>query len=123
MNYYDKILNLWTKMKEDKEYFDNADEAKEYLFKLLSSFSEYIDKTVKMEMVLPLRKEYIDEYIKADETRHNAHEKAIRSISQLNVLSETYGLPIFADVDTKDRLKVADFCKEYTFEMFNNRKL
>lgn len=123
MNYYNKIIELWKEMNADKEYFDSSDEAKDYLLKLLFSFSEYVSKTYEMEMILPFRKEYVDEYVKADEKRHLAHEKAIRSIVQLNNLCKDYKLSVFADIDTNDRYAVADFCRDIVIEIFNNRKL
>lgn len=123
MDYYNKIMELWEKMNADKEYFDSSDEAKDYLLKLLFSFSEYVSKTYEMEMILPFRREYVDEYVKADEKRHLAHEKAIRSIAQLNNLCRDYELSAFADIDTKDRYAVADFCKDIVIEIFDNRKL
>ena len=105
----------------------NAAEDLELLKAALMSFFEYAHKVEEQETekrfatgILKGR-EYQNRVTFFDETRHNAHEKAIINVKILNRLGKSYGTGIVFTGDESIRYEIGDFCGEVSQWFFVNR--
>lgn len=110
---------------EDFATFDHDEkEAYDTLEGAFASFTNYGSIVIRMETMMPIWKtrcsgaDYADRVSNIDRQRHNAHEAAIVNIRLLNRLSESYGLPPFADINTDDRHAVAGFIGQFMAEIY-----
>lgn len=105
--------------------FDSKEEAIDFVAKTMSAFPEYVNTVVNYQVKVPLiyaryeGAELQDRVMEIDRQRRNAHEAAIASVNILNRVCDKFGLEPFADVDTSDRTKVADFCGRFVNETYN----
>ena len=126
MSYLKRENAILSKLKEtDYAMFDgDADEAVEFLSSRFASFINYANIVIEQQYRTPLicaRYEGEDLCYKIetmDAKRRIRHESAIASVNILNRLSGNLGLEPFADIDTKDRHKVADMVGDYIGELY-----
>lgn len=126
MTYIEKE-NAIIKKLHDTNYdmFDgDRDEALDFLDSQLNSFPEYANTVIRQQQLMPIYQaryegqDYRDAIQEMDTRRHNNHESAISSVNVLNRLSKNLGLEPFAEVDTKDRVAVADFVGDYIGDVY-----
>lgn len=127
MNYIEKETEMIKKLKESNyALFDgDKDDALDFIGDKLDAFPKYANVVINQQITTPLIYNHYDgeelrEKIQdLDSKRHWAHEGAIDSLNQLNRLSKDLGLEPFADVDTSDRYKVADFVGQYVSQVYD----
>ena len=124
--FIEKERALLARLKEtDYDVFDDADEAFEYVEKRLMSFPRYVnivtEEMIKTEIWNRRYEGQVlrDKKMDIDGKRRILHNSAIDSINQLNRLSESLGLGIFADVDTADRHAVAEYAGQIVNIVYN----
>lgn len=129
MNFRQKEETIIKTMAErNYDMFDgNKNEALDFLGAQLESFPRYANSVIRMEQMQPILyaryegQELRDRVTDMDKNRRIAHEAAISSLNVLNRFSKNLGLEPFADIDTTDRYKVADFVGQYCNEVYLNR--
>ena len=127
MNYIEKEKTMIAKLKESNyELFDgDKTGALDFIGDKLDAFPKYANIVINQQITTPLiynhyeGEELRDKIQDLDSKRHWAHERAIDSLNKLNRLSTNLGLEPFADVDTSDRYKVADFVGQYVSQVYD----
>lgn len=128
-NYIEKEKNLLQKLKETNyAAFDgDRDDALNFVTDRLQTFPNYVNSVITEQMTIPMIRFRVDDpeqqgqmRMQIDRNRRICHDAAIDSVNQLNRISVLHGLPVFADIDTKDRTAVQDFCGEYVNQVYNN---
>lgn len=114
-----KLIEAW---KDDKEVLDiiQAD---------VLALGEYTQAVYYMEFSVAIIKakyegeEVRDALGKNDQSRHDAHERAIMGVKRLNRFALMKGLEPIFEGDIDNRYEVADFCCAIVKEYFDNRTL
>lgn len=128
--FMEKQMEIMSAMKQSNyELFDNdADDAYDTLERIFSTFVEYANCVIRMQVMIPIWRnrfdgeELRDKVQDIDQSRHVYHESAISSLKQLNRLCSIYGLSPYADIDTSDRYAVADFVGTWISEIYEDGK-
>ena len=118
----EKINKLIESWKDDKEVLDiiQAD---------VLALGEYTQAVYYMEFSVAIIKakyegeEVRDALGKNDQSRHDAHERAIMGVKRLNRFALMKGLEPIFEGDIDNRYEVADFCCATVKEYFDNRML
>lgn len=107
----EKINKLIESWKDDKEVLDiiQAD---------VLALGEYTQAVYYYE-----GEEVRDALGKNDQSRHDAHERAIMGVKRLNRFASMKGLEPIFEGDIDNRYEVADFCCATVKEYFDNRTL
>lgn len=128
MTYIEKEKNLLQKLHETNyQMFDgDKQEALDFIADQLEKFPNYANIVIREQIMTPIwyqkfeGQELRDHIQNMDQQRRSTHETAISAVIILNRISTQLDLDKFADIDTTDRYKVADFIGEYTDELYNN---
>ena len=136
MGYLQKIKQLYKALNDSgfQQYRtcgESLDEAKhdatEDILNATNSFNEYYNFLVMQPTritSLSLRYEgqdYRNAVQKLDSDRKSKHDVAIGKVTQLNRQFENMKLGKFADIDTSDRIAVANFIAEFCAESINRQ--
>ena len=128
MTYIEKEKAIIDKMKETGFALFDGDEEEAYdtVSQSLDSFTNYANTVIRQQTMLPIYyarydgEELRDKVTNLDTRRRYAHDNAIGNLNMLNRISDRLGLEPFADIDTSDRYKVADFIGKFVNETYNN---
>ena len=105
----------------------DSEDAYDLIGECLTSFPEYANAVVRMEVLMPVYQErydgqeFRDHVTQLDNTRRTYHNAACSSIGILNRICEQHGLEPFADIDVNDRYQVADFVGQFVAEIYEDR--
>lgn len=116
----EKFLNLVNACKNDMDMLDIIESD-------MKALGEYVYAVHMMETSLPiLRVNYECQELrglaeKLDYNRREHHERAIMGVKRLNRFAEMEGVEKIFTGDVNDRYAVADFCRDTTVEMFDDR--
>lgn len=107
---------------------DEAD-ALETIESAMKSLVDYQNSVIHQQIMQPIfNVKYMGEPDKMqeaimglDQKRRIQHESAIANCNMLNRISQAYGVPDFAPIDTKDRYQVADFIGQFCGEVYEAR--
>lgn len=128
MTYIEKEKAIIDKLKEtDFALFDgDEEEAYDTVSQSLDSFTNYANSVIRQQTMLPIYyarydgEDLRERVSNLDTRRRYAHDNAIGNLNMLNRISDKLGLEPFADIDTEDRYKVADFIGKFVSETYNN---
>ena len=116
----EKCLNLVNACKNDRDMLDIIESD-------MRALGEYVYAVHMMETALPIIRinyegqELRDRIEKLDHNRRAHHERAIIGVKRLNRFAEMEGVEKIFTGDVKDRYAIADFCRDVTVEMFDDR--
>ena len=116
----EKFLNLVNVCKNDRDMLDIIESDTRAL-------GEYVYAVHMMETALPIIRinyegqELRDRIEKLDHNRRAHHERAIIGVKRLNRFAEMEGVEKIFSGDINDRYAIADFCRDATVEMFDDR--
>lgn len=116
----EKFLNLVNSCKNDRDMLDIIESD-------MRALGEYVYAVHMMETSLPIIRvnyegqELRDRVEKLDHNRREYHERAIMGVKRLNRFAEMEGVEKIFVGDVNDRYAIADFCRDTTIEMFNDR--
>ena len=121
------IKGLMTKIENQNN--ENKDLEREMLEDLASTCAEYICTVVNMENAINVAKirlepeEYRDYIETFDKRRSVTHNGLISGVKVLNRLANSHNLAQIFAGDINNRIKVAEFAKQYVDELFNERRI
>ena len=116
----EKFLNLVNACKNDRDMLDIIESD-------MRALGEYVYAVHIMETSLPIIRvnyegqELRDRVEKLDHNRKMHHERAIIGVKRLNRFAEMEGVEKIFTGDINDRYAIADFCRDTTIEMFDDR--
>lgn len=116
----EKFLNLVNACKNDRDMLDIIESD-------MRALGEYVYAVHMMETSLPIIRinyegqELRDRVEKLDHNRREHHERAIMGVKRLNRFAEMEGVEKIFAGDVNDRYAIADFCRDTTIEMFDDR--
>lgn len=116
----EKFLNLVNVCKSDRDMLDIIESD-------IRALGEYVYAVHMMETALPIIRinyegqELRDRIEKLDHNRRAHHERAIIGVKRLNRFAEMEGVEKIFTGDVEDRYAIADFCRDVTVEMFDDR--
>ena len=116
----EKFLNLVNVCKNDRDMLDIIESD-------MRALGEYVYAVHMMETSLPIIRinyegqELRDRVEKLDHNRREHHERAIMGVKRLNRFAEMEGVEKIFTGDVNDRYAIADFCRDTTIEMFDDR--
>lgn len=116
----EKFLNLVNACKNDRDMLDIIESD-------MRALGEYVYAVHMMETALPIIRinyegqELRDRIEKLDHNRRTHHERAIIGVKRLNRFAEMEGVEKIFTGDVEDRYAIADFCRDVTVEMFDDR--
>lgn len=116
----EKFLNLVKACKNDRDMLDIIESD-------MRALGEYVYAVHIMETSLPIIRvnyagqELRDRVEKLDHNRRAHHERAIMGVKRLNRFAEMEGIENIFTGDVNDRYAIADFCRDTTIEMFDDR--
>lgn len=116
----EKFLNLVNACKNDSEMLEIIESD-------MKALGEYVYAVHMMETSLPIihinyeGEELRDRVEKLDRNRRDNHDRAIMGVKRLNRFAEMEGVEKIFTGDIEDRYAIADFCRDVTVEMFNDR--
>ena len=116
----EKFLNLVNACKNDSEMLEIIEND-------MKALGEYVYAVHMMETSLPIIRinyegqELRDRVEKLDCNRREHHERAIMGVKRLNRFAEMEGVEKIFTGDVEDRYVIADFCRDVTVEMFDDR--
>ena len=116
----EKFLNLVNACKNDCDMLDIIESD-------MRALGEYVYAVHMMETALPIIRinyegqELRDRIEKLDHNRRAHHERAIMGVKRLNRFAEMEGVEKIFTGDVEDRYAIADFCRDVTVEMFDDR--
>lgn len=127
MTYIEKMKQLLDKIREDgySQWDGDARQACQDIEDVMMNFVSYADIVIRQQMETPMhgltdeREDYVNFVEGIDSRRTSIHDTAIGSVNILNRLCAKNGLPPFADIDTTNRVKVADFIGEFMDETYH----
>lgn len=111
----EKFLNLVDACKNDRDMLDIIESD-------MRALGEYVYAVHMMETALPIiRINYEGQELRLDHNRRAHHERAIIGVKRLNRSAEMEGVEKIFTGDVEDRYAIADFCRDVTVEMFDDR--
>ena len=116
----EKFLNLVNACKNDRDMLDIIESD-------MRALGDYVYTVHMMETALPITRinyegqELRDRIEKLDHNRRAHHERAIIGVKRLNRFAEMEGVEKIFTGDVEDRYAIADFCRDVTVEMFDDR--
>ncbi len=116
----EKFLNLVNACKNDRDMLDIIESD-------MRALGDYVYTVHMMETALPITRinyegqELRDRIEKLDHNRRAHHERAIIGVKRLNRFAEMEGVENMFTGDVEDRFAIADFCRDVTVEMFDDR--
>lgn len=116
----EKFLNLVNVCKNDRDMLDIIESD-------MRALGEYVYTVHMMETSIPIirinyeSQELRDRVEKLDNNRRAHHERAIIGVKRLNRFAEMEGVEKIFTGDVNDRYAIADFCRDTTVEMFDDR--
>lgn len=116
----EKFLNLVNACKNDRDMLDIIESD-------IRALGEYVYAVHMMETALPIIRinyegqELRDRIEKLGHNRRAHHERAIIGVKRLNRFAEMEGVEKIFTGDVEDRYVIADFCRDVTVEMFDDR--
>ena len=116
----EKFLNLVNACKNDRDMLDIIESD-------IRALGEYVYEVHMMETALPIIRinyegqELRDRIEKLGHNRRAHHERAIIGVKRLNRFAEMEGVEKIFTGDVEDRYVIADFCRDVTVEMFDDR--
>ena len=116
----EKFLNLVNACKNDSEMLEIIESD-------MKALGEYVYAVHMMETSLPIihinydGQELRSRVEKLDRNRRDHHDRAIMGVKRLNRFAEMEGVEKIFTGDVNDRYAIADFCRDATVEMFDDR--
>lgn len=116
----EKFLNLVNACKNDRDMLDIIESD-------MRALGEYVYAVHIMETSLPIIRvnyegqELRDRVEKLDHNRRTHHERAIMGVKRMNRFAEMEGIEKIFTGDVNNRYAIADFCRDTTVEMFDDR--
>lgn len=116
----EKFLNLVNVCKNDRDMLDIIESD-------MRALGEYVYTVHMMETSIPIirinyeSQELRDRVEKLDNNRRAHHERAIIGVKRLNRFAEMEGVEKIFTGDVNDRYAIADFCRDTTVKMFDDR--
>lgn len=116
----EKFLNLVNACKNDSEMLEIIESD-------MKALGEYVYAVHMMETSIPIIRinyegeELRDRVEKLDRNRRDHHDRAIMGVKRLNRFAEMEGVEKIFTGDVEDRYAIADFCRDVTVEMFDDR--
>lgn len=116
----EKFLNLVNACKNDRDMLDIIESD-------MRALGEYVYAVHIMETSLPIiRVNYEGQELryrveKLDHNRRTHHERAIMGVKRMNRFAEMEGIEKIFTGDVNNRYAIADFCRDTTVEMFDDR--
>lgn len=116
----EKFLNLVNACKNDSEMLEIIESD-------MKALGEYVYAVHMMETSLPIihinydGQELRNRVEKLDRNRRDHHDRAIMGVKRLNRFAEMEGVEKIFTGDIEDRYAIADFCRDTTIEMFDDR--
>lgn len=116
----EKFLNLVNACKNDSEMLEIIESD-------MKALGEYVYAVHMMETSLPIihinydGQELRSRVEKLDRNRRDHHDRAIMGVKRLNRFAEMEGVEKIFTGDIEDRYAIADFCRDATVEMFDDR--
>lgn len=116
----EKFLNLVNACKNDSEMLEIIESD-------MKALGEYVYAVHMMETSLPIihinydGQELRSRVEKLDRNRRDHHDRAIMGVKRLNRFAEMEGVEKIFTGDVNDRYAIADFCRDTTVEMFDDR--
>ena len=116
----EKFLNLVNACKNDSEMLEIIESD-------MKALGEYVYAVHMMETSIPIihinyeGEELRDRVEKLDRNRRDHHDRAIMGVKRLNRFAEMEGVEKIFTGDIEDRYAIADFCRDVTVEMFDDR--
>ena len=116
----EKFLNLVNACKNDSEMLEIIESD-------MKALGEYVYAVHMMETSLPIihinydGQELRNRVEKLDSNRRDHHDRAIMGVKRLNRFAEMEGVEKIFTGDIEDRYAIADFCRDATVEMFDDR--
>lgn len=116
----EKFLNLVNACKNDSEMLEIIESD-------MKALGEYVYAVHMMETSIPIihinyeGEELRDRVEKLDRNRRDHHDRAIMGVKRLNRFAEMEGVEKIFTGNIENRYAIADFCRDATVEIFNDR--